>query len=69
MMIAELTYIDGIVGINGNQFGFDSVEVMNEIQVILYLTQGNNYLLTADFVTINGVLQTSAQMIADTFNA
>lgn len=69
MMIAELTYIDGIVGINGNQFGFDAVEVMNDIQVILYLTQGNNYLLTANFVSINGVLQTSAQMIADTFNA
>jgi len=69
MMIAELTYIDSIVGINGNQFGFDAVEVMNDIQVILYLSQGSTYLLTANFVSINGVLQTSAQMIADTFNA
>ena len=68
-MIAELTYIDGIVGINGNQLAFDSVEVMNETQVFLYLSQGSTYLLSANFVIINGVLQTSAQMIADTFNA
>ena len=68
-MIAELTYIDGIVGINGNELAFDSVEVMNETQVFLYLSQGSTYLLSANFVIINGVLQTSAQMIADTFNA
>jgi hypothetical protein len=68
-MIAELTYINGIVGINGNELAFDAVEVMNEIQVILYLSHGNNFLLTADFVSINGILQTSAQMIANTFNA
>lgn len=68
-MIAELTYIDGIVGINGNELAFDSAEVMNDTQVFLYLSQGSTYLLTANFVSINGILQTSAQMIADTFNA
>ena len=68
-MIAEITYINGIVSLNGNEYQFQEIEIMNETQVLLYLSQGNLFMITANYVVINGNLQTSVEMIADTFNA
>jgi len=52
-------------------YSFDSVELIDENQVNIHLfnDQYNSiYALVSNDVTINGVLQTSGQMIIDTLN-
>lgn len=67
--MTEIEYNKPLVTISGNQFDYEQTIIINDMQVHLCLSQGQVFLLNADDVLINGVLQTSAQMIADTFNA
>ena len=67
--MTEIEYNQPLVTIWGNQFDYEQTIILNESQVHLCLSHGQVYLLTADEVSINSIVQTSAQMIADTFNA
>lgn len=67
--MTEIEYNKPLVTIWGNQFDYEQTIILNESQVHLCVNNGQVYLLTADEVSINSIVQTSAQMIADTFNA
>ena len=57
------------VTIFGNEFQFQKTQIADDSYVFLFLNSGQVYLLEANDTEINGILQTSTQMIIDTFNA
>lgn len=65
----ELIYINELLTFNGIEYTVSSLEATSEINV-LAIIQNDIYVsviaLVADETMINGVLQTSAQMIIDT---
>lgn len=67
-----LTLENNKIGLDGFLYSFDDVALIDENLVNVHLfTDVYNfiYALVANDVTINGVLQTSGQMIFDTLNA
>jgi hypothetical protein len=66
-----LTLENNKIGLDGFLYSFDDVALIDENLVNVHLfTDVYNfiYALVANDVTINGVLQTSGQMIFDTLN-
>jgi len=68
----ELIFIDELLTFDGNEYSVSNLELTSEF--VVYATiQNDVYVsviaLVANQTTINGVLQTSAQMIIDTLNA
>jgi hypothetical protein len=65
----ELIYINQLLTFNGNEYTISSLEATSDINV-LAIIQNDVYVsvivLVAEETMINGVLQTSAQMIIDT---
>jgi hypothetical protein len=68
----ELIYIDGILVFNGIEYTISNLEISSE-NVVYATIQNDIYLsviaLVANETIINGVLQTSAQMIIDTLSS
>lgn len=67
----NLTYTEGIVTLEGIAYELLSCNNHDEIGVNLHLSNdvyNTYYTVIANEVTINGVLQTSAQMIIDTLS-
>ena len=68
----ELIFINELLTFNGNEYTISNLELTSE-DVVYTTIQNDIYLsiiaLVANQTTINGVLQTSAQMIIDTLNA
>jgi hypothetical protein len=68
----ELIYIDGILVFNGIEYSISNLEISSE-NVVYATIQNDIYLsviaLVANETIINGVLQTSAQMIIDTLSS
>lgn len=67
----EFILENDIIILSEVEYSFDSVELLDENQVNIHLfnDQYNSiYALVSNNVTINGVLQTSGQMIIDTLN-
>ena len=68
----ELIYIDGILVFNGIEYIISNLEISSE-NVVYATIQNDIYLsviaLVANETIINGVLQTSAQMIIDTLSS
>lgn len=64
----EIGYNNLLVTISGNEFKYEQTIILNNYQVHLCLSEGQVFLLSANEVSINQVVQTSAQMISDTFN-
>ena len=67
----ELIFIDELLTFDGNQYSVSNLELTSEF--VVYATiQNDVYVsviaLVANQTTINGVLQTSAQMIIDTLS-
>ena len=65
----ELIFINELLTFNGNEYTISNLELTSEF--VVYATiQNDVYVsviaLVANQTTINGVLQTSAQMIIDT---
>jgi hypothetical protein len=67
--MVTILYDKPTVTIYGNQFQFQKTEIADDYHVLLCLNSGQVYVLQANDTEVNGVLQTSVQMIADTFNA
>lgn len=67
--MVSITYSNPTVTIYGNDFDFQKTEPLDEQYILLILNSGQVYILEANDTEINGVVQTSIQMIADTFNA
>jgi hypothetical protein len=67
----ELIYIDNKLNYRGQFFQIgESVNLEDTVLLNLYDSESNfNIILVANDTTINGVIQTSAQMIIDTLNA
>ena len=69
-MIEFILQNDTII-LNGITYSYDDVELIDENQVNIHLFNNEYnsiYALVANSVKINGVLQTSGQMIIDTLN-
>jgi hypothetical protein len=68
----ELIYIDGILVFNGIEYTISNLEISSE-NVVYATIQNDIYLsviaLVANETIINGVLQTSAQMIIDALSS
>lgn len=68
----ELIYIDGILTFNGIEYIISNLEVSSE-NIVYATIQNDIYLsviaLVGNETIINGVLQTSAQMIIDTLSS
>jgi hypothetical protein len=67
----NLTYIEGIVTLEGIDYELLSCNNHDQLGVNLHLSNdvyNTYYTIIANEVTINGVLQTSAQMIIDTLS-
>ena len=67
----ELIFIDELLTFDGNEYSVSNLELTSEF--VVYATiQNDVYVsviaLVANQTTINGVLQTSAQMIIDTLS-
>ena len=65
----ELLYYNNLLNLNAVDYEISSIEIMSDL--IVYLEIFNKrynctYAVVANKTTINGVLQTSAQMIIDT---
>lgn len=67
--MVSILYDKPTVTIYGNQFQFQKTEVADDTYIFLFLNCGQVYVLEANDTEVNGVLQTSVQMIAETFNA
>jgi hypothetical protein len=67
--MVSIIYNKPSVTIYGNEFEFQKTEELDETYIYLFLNSGQVYILEANDTEINGVLQTSVEMIADTFNA
>jgi hypothetical protein len=67
--MVSIIYNAPTVNIYGNDFQFQKTEALDEFYIYLFLNSGQVYVLEANDTEINGILQTSAQMITDTFNA
>lgn len=67
--MVSIIYNKPAVTIYGNEFEFQKTEELDETYIYLFLNSGQVYILEANDTEINGVLQTSVQMIANTFNA
>lgn len=67
--MVSILYDKPTVTIFGNQFEFHKTEIADDYYVFLFLNSGQVYVLEANDTEVNGVLQTSVQMISDTFNA
>lgn len=67
----ELIYIGNELNYRGQFFQIgESVNLQDTVLLNLYDSESNfNIILVANETTINGVVQTSAQMIIDTLNA
>jgi hypothetical protein len=68
--MVELIYIDGILGFKGHKFTCGSRFIEGDACIINLLNADNDFyvMFTANQTTINGILQTSAQMISDTLS-
>lgn len=68
--MVELIYIDGILGFNGQEFTCGSRFIEGDACIINLLNADNDFyvMFIANQTTINGILQTSAQMISDTLS-
>ena len=67
----NINYIDSLLTLDGIDYELLSVQSQNEIAVNLHLANSvynTYYTVVANEVSINGVLQTSAQMIIDTLS-
>ena len=67
--MVSINYNKPIVTIYDNDFEFQRTEVLDDTYIFLILNSGQVYILQESDTEINGILQTSVQMIADTFNA
>jgi hypothetical protein len=67
--MVELIYINQLLTLNGEEYSVSNLEATSDLNVLLCI-QNDVYLsfvvFAANETTINGVLQTSAQMIIDT---
>ena len=64
-----ITYLNSVFTLDGSSYSITSLEQCSESGVFVGLYNEVNdfvYRLNSDTTTINGVLQTSAQMIIDT---
>jgi len=64
-----ITYSNSVFALDGSYYSITSLEKCSEYGIFVGLYNEVNdfvYRLNADTTTINGVLQTSAQMIIDT---
>jgi hypothetical protein len=67
--MTELIYINGILTLNGIDYSISNLEATSEVNVLVTIQNDiyfSIYALAANETTINGILQTSAQMIIDT---
>jgi len=66
----ELTYLDNQLNYRGQFYQVGDSMIMDDVVVTnLFDTENNfNVILVANQTSINGVIQTSAQMIIDTLN-
>jgi len=68
----NLLYNNPILTLNGNSYEISSIDLIDDEIAYLNLFSDKynfTYAFVANEITINGVLQTSAQMIIDTLNA
>jgi hypothetical protein len=69
--MVELLFLDGLVTFRDLVYSASLFDITSENQINMHL-QNDEYSFFATFIanetTINGVLQTSAQMIYDTLN-
>jgi hypothetical protein len=68
----NLLYNNPILTLNGNSYEISSIDLIDDEIAYLNLFSDKynfTYAVVANETTINGVLQTSAQMIIDTLNA
>jgi hypothetical protein len=68
----NLLYYNPILNLDGNNYEISSIDLIDDEIAYLNLFSDKynfTYAVIANETTINGVLQTSAQMIIDTLNA
>lgn len=67
--MVELIYINGLLTLNGIEYIISNLEATSDMNVLITIQNDiyfSVYALAANETSINGVLQTSAQMIIDT---
>jgi hypothetical protein len=62
----NLIFTNGLLEINGYKHLVENVEYFNDTQATVWMSNGFAVLLTANDTEINGIVQTSSQMIYDT---
>jgi hypothetical protein len=71
-MIEEVTFINSIITYRGNNYYIGGVESSSDISTIVNLVNEPytfNIVLIANQTAINGVLQTSPEMIVETLSS
>jgi hypothetical protein len=65
--MTEIKLLNNQVTIFENTYEYESIEQLDDIHAHLHVSDNQVFLLTADFVKVNEVLQTSVEMMIQTF--